>query len=534
MLTGAPLAARPRSSAGLRGRWQGSTRRPPDRRSVARAHRRGRPDDSGERRPTLAAWTGPRSGRPRTGRRRRRRPRRAGRVHGRARHRTALDLADPLAPFRDRFVIDDPTWSTSTATRSGGCRWPPSTALDARPRRVGRRPHPRLGRLARLAAARRRPARRRACSAPGPARTVVADSTTVNIYRLAAAALDARPGRRDDRHRSRDDFPTDRYILEGLADARGLEIRWLDGDPVDGPTPADIAAALDDDVALVLLSPRQLPLGGDRRHGGDHGRRPRRRGARRSGTCRHSAGAIPVELEAQRCRPRGRLHVQVPQRRARARPRSCTSARELQARAPQPDPGLVRAARPVRDGPGLRAGSRASAAGSSGPRRSLGLAAVEEGVGDRRRGRHRGDPGQGRSPSPSTRSRCTTPARAARLHDRQSARHRPPRRARLDPPSRRRAPVPRADRRAASSPTSASRTRSASAWRRCTRASSTSGTASTACASCWSAAGDGLRRGVGRRDATDRAVQRPPVPTTTPRRTGCSRSAPSSWSACLR
>ena len=51
------------------------------------------PDSGGRHRPTLAAWTGSRSGRPRPGRARRR----------------ALDAADPLAPFRERFVIDDPS-----------------------------------------------------------------------------------------------------------------------------------------------------------------------------------------------------------------------------------------------------------------------------------------------------------------------------------------------------------------------------------------------------------------------------------------
>src|SRR5690606_36515465 len=52
-----------------------------------------------------------------------------------------------------------------------------------------------------------------------PGEVVVSDSTSVNLYKLAAAALDARPGRSvivtDD-----DNFPTDRYILDGLARAR--------------------------------------------------------------------------------------------------------------------------------------------------------------------------------------------------------------------------------------------------------------------------------------------------------------------------
>ncbi len=53
---------------------------------------------------------------------------------------------------------------------------------------------------------------------------VVGDSTSVNIYKLASAVLDARP----DRGAiviAADEFPTDRYVLEGLAAARGLDIR---------------------------------------------------------------------------------------------------------------------------------------------------------------------------------------------------------------------------------------------------------------------------------------------------------------------
>ena len=51
-----------------------------------------------------------------------------------------------------------------------------------------------------------------------------------------------------------DEFPTDRYVLEGLAAARGLTIRWLAADPIEGSRPEDVRALLDDDVALVVLS----------------------------------------------------------------------------------------------------------------------------------------------------------------------------------------------------------------------------------------------------------------------------------------
>jgi kynureninase len=86
-----------------------------------------------------------------------------------------------------------------------------------------------------------------------PGEVVVADSTSVNLYKLAAAALDARPGRRvivtDD-----DNFPTDRYVLAGLADARGYSVRTVKSNMDDGVSTADVAPALDRDTALVSLS----------------------------------------------------------------------------------------------------------------------------------------------------------------------------------------------------------------------------------------------------------------------------------------
>jgi kynureninase len=86
-----------------------------------------------------------------------------------------------------------------------------------------------------------------------PGQVVVADSTTVCFYKLASAALDARPGRSEivtDIH----NFPTDRYLLEGLAEARHLKIRWLECDPAAGPTADGVASVVGTNTALVSLS----------------------------------------------------------------------------------------------------------------------------------------------------------------------------------------------------------------------------------------------------------------------------------------
>jgi len=83
-----------------------------------------------------------------------------------------------------------------------------------------------------------------------PGETLVADSVTVNLYKLARAALAARPGRQVV-VTDRTNFPTDRYVLAGLE----AEVRLFDPDPIAGPTADDVAdACAPGDVALVALS----------------------------------------------------------------------------------------------------------------------------------------------------------------------------------------------------------------------------------------------------------------------------------------
>jgi kynureninase len=159
-----------------------------------------------------------------------------------------LDARDPLREFRERFVIaPDIVYldgnslgclPTTTAARlerlvaqwgERGVRGWDEGWLEL-PLEVGDR----LGAVV-LGAA--------------PGQTAIGDSTTVCFYKLASAALDARPGRTQIVTDS-GNFPTDRYVLEGLARARGLEIVWLDGDP----EPDDVAARVGPDTALVTFS----------------------------------------------------------------------------------------------------------------------------------------------------------------------------------------------------------------------------------------------------------------------------------------
>ncbi|MCT1479017.1 kynureninase [Microbacterium sp. p3-SID336] len=83
--------------------------------------------------------------------------------------------------------------------------------------------------------------------------TVVADSTSVLLYKLMRAAAAARPGRTE-LVIEEGNFPTDRFLAEGVAAETGLTLRWLTPDPVQGVTVDDVAAVVSDRTALVSLS----------------------------------------------------------------------------------------------------------------------------------------------------------------------------------------------------------------------------------------------------------------------------------------
>jgi kynureninase len=86
-----------------------------------------------------------------------------------------------------------------------------------------------------------------------PGQSVVADSTTVMLYKLARAALAARPGR-NEIVLDTDNFPTDRYVLEGIAAERGVTLRWVQTNPEAGIQPQQVAEAVGDQTALVVFS----------------------------------------------------------------------------------------------------------------------------------------------------------------------------------------------------------------------------------------------------------------------------------------
>lgn len=162
----------------------------------------------------------------------------------------ALDAADPLASFLERFVVADPGRiyldGNSLGRLSVDVRERVVAALDEwgdravegwkdwihLPTRVG-------DRLASVAL------RARA------GEVLLADSVTVNLYKLAHAACDLRPG---PVVTDAGNFPTDRYVLEGVARQRGRA--YLETPSVD----AALEAATDGVLSLSHVDYRSGAL----------------------------------------------------------------------------------------------------------------------------------------------------------------------------------------------------------------------------------------------------------------------------------
>ncbi|WP_293907183.1 kynureninase [Phenylobacterium sp.] len=161
------------------------------------------------------------------------------------RHAEALDAADPLARFRRSFDLPEGLIyldgnSLGALPRTAAARiddlvrrewgrdlitsWNTAGWIEA-PQRVG-------DKIARLIGAQAN-------------EVVVADSTSVNLFKLAAGALSLRPGRRKILTEI-GNFHTDVYVLEGLAALAGATLEIV-------PT-EDVVGAIDEQTALVALT----------------------------------------------------------------------------------------------------------------------------------------------------------------------------------------------------------------------------------------------------------------------------------------
>lgn len=156
----------------------------------------------------------------------------------------ALDRADPLSALRDRFLLPDgiayfdghslgalPLQAVSNQRKVVEAQWGQQLIggwndagwIDA-PQRVG-------AKIARLVGAK-------------PHEVIVADSTSVNLFKLIVAA--SRLSSRQTLLTETDNFHTDRYIAGGAAEIAGLKFRIVPR--------AEIAASLDPDTNLLLLT----------------------------------------------------------------------------------------------------------------------------------------------------------------------------------------------------------------------------------------------------------------------------------------
>ncbi len=176
----------------------------------------------------------------------------------------SLDANDPLAPFKSEFFISDPELCYLDGNSLG--RLPKKTVEAVNHFLVEEwgkelvdgwghwidQAQPAGDLLAKTALG------------AGPGQTLVCDTTSVNFYQLCLAAISARPERKTIIIDSAN-FPTDRYILEGIAKTHSLKLVTLNTDGMGGPgaveissqdemiLPEELEKHLNNDVALITL-----------------------------------------------------------------------------------------------------------------------------------------------------------------------------------------------------------------------------------------------------------------------------------------
>lgn len=202
-----------------------------------------------------------------------------------------MDAADPLAFARTRFRLPDgiiyldgnslgalpvaaPSALATTAERQWGddliASWNKHEWIDW-PTRIAVK-------LAPIVGAR-------------PSELLIADSTSVSLFKLLAAAVRARPGRTTILTQERN-FPTDLYVAQGLAEMLGLQVKAV--------APSAVIDEIDGDTAVVSLTHV------DYRSAAFHDMRAVNDAAHEAGALTvwdlsHSAGAVKLDLKSAGC-----------------------------------------------------------------------------------------------------------------------------------------------------------------------------------------------------------------------------------------
>ncbi len=204
-----------------------------------------------------------------------------------------FDQDDPLAGFRDRFVITDPdliyldgnslgrlpkatvdrVQATMTQDWGDGLVQSWRSGWMAEPAAVGARLAPLIG--------------------ADPDEVLLTDQTSLNLYKLASAAL-AHQAPRSTVLTDSGNFPSDIYVLSGVAGQAGGSIRMVGADPV-APSTTAIEAGLDEQVGLVSLSHVNFKSGAllDM---ASVTRAAHEAGAMALWDLSHSVGAVPIDL----------------------------------------------------------------------------------------------------------------------------------------------------------------------------------------------------------------------------------------------
>jgi len=203
----------------------------------------------------------------------------------------ALDATDPLAVARERFSLPErliyldgnslgalpraaPAALANTAERQWGedliASWNRHGWIDW-PMRIAAKLAPILG--------------------AKPNELLIADSTSVCLFKLLAAAVQARPDRKTILTQKAN-FPTDLYVAQGLADMLGLTVRAVD--------PDEVPRAIDADTAVVTLTHV------DYRSAAFYDMRAVNEAAHAAGALvvwdlSHSAGAVELDLNGTGC-----------------------------------------------------------------------------------------------------------------------------------------------------------------------------------------------------------------------------------------
>ena len=200
----------------------------------------------------------------------------------------ALDAHDPLAPLREHFTLPPgvtyldgnslgacPKATPARVARAVEQEWGQgliaswnSAGWIHQPRQLGDRLAPWIG--------------------AQPGEVLVADSTSINLYKVLHAALQMQPAQRRVVVSERSNFPTDLYIAQSLVQAQGGELVLADA-------PEDIPALLDGRCAVLMLTHVNYRSG--RMHDmAELTRLAHEAGAMALWDLCHSAGGVPVDL----------------------------------------------------------------------------------------------------------------------------------------------------------------------------------------------------------------------------------------------